>query len=64
MKVIHFEFAHFTGPGEHECPEVMWSNGTSCRKCPVKSCYRNGWLKKQVDADNYKLYHEPKEVEI
>ena len=56
---VFFEVGQFTGPtADHECSEVMWSNGTACRRCPVKSCYRNGWLKKQVDADNYKLYHK------
>jgi hypothetical protein len=43
------------GADARECPEVMWSNGKSCRKCPKKDCYRNGWLVKQVTADNKKL---------
>jgi len=38
-----------------ECYEVIWSNGRSCRKCPLKTCYRNGWLKPQVDTDNTKI---------
>ena len=35
-----------------ECPEAFESMGLMCRKCPVKSCYRNGWLKNQVAIDN------------
>jgi hypothetical protein len=38
-----------------ECREVIWSEGKSCRKCPLKECYRNGWLKSQVTADNKKI---------
>lgn len=46
----------FTEPtATRECREVIWSNGTACRRCPNKKCYRNGWLKKQVDADNRKI---------
>lgn len=38
-----------------ECREVIWSNGTSCRKCHVTGCYRRGWLKPAVSADNKKI---------
>ena len=41
-------------PGETECYEACWSEGRSCKKCWVK-CYRAGWSKKQVDADNKAL---------
>lgn len=53
---------HFSQPTEtEECYEVIWSNGKSCRKCPLKACYRNGWLKKQVDADNRKIVAKRRE---
>jgi hypothetical protein len=46
----------FTEPtAGNECYEVIWSNGHSCHKCPNIKCYRNGWGKKLVDADNKKL---------
>jgi hypothetical protein len=38
-----------------ECSEAFESMGKSCRKCPIKKCYRNGWLKKQVDEDNKRI---------
>ena len=57
MSIIHVCCGSFTPPtAEHECREVMWSEGRSCRTCPLKSCYRNGWKKAQVSADNRKLF--------
>lgn len=42
---------------EHECLSVVWSNGKSCAACEV-DCYRKGWKKPTVDADNMKLVRE------
>ena len=56
MNVICVLSANFTPPTkDRECSEVIWSNGTSCRRCPNKKCYRNGWLKAAVFADNKRL---------
>lgn len=41
-------------PKDGECLEAIWSQGASCRTCYV-DCYRKGWTKKRVDADNKKL---------
>jgi hypothetical protein len=61
--VVFIDEAKFTIPtSEHECSEVMWSFGKSCRTCPLKSCYRNGWKKAQVDVDNKRLFPLPREV--
>jgi hypothetical protein len=46
---------HRTAPHPgHECLEACWSQGRSCRTCWV-TCYRQGWRKTQVDADNARL---------
>jgi hypothetical protein len=51
-----FDCANFIEPTDTtECPEVMWSNGKSCRKCPKKDCYRNGWKLDQVTEDNQRI---------
>jgi hypothetical protein len=56
---VFIDCAQFEPPTLYtECPEVIWSNGTSCRRCPIKSCYRNGWLKAAVGADNKRLVKE------
>jgi hypothetical protein len=41
-------------PGETECLAVIWSRGSSCKECWVE-CYRRGWKKPRVDADNARL---------
>lgn len=41
-------------PGETECREAGWSQGRACKDCGVK-CYRNGWSKQMVGADNKRL---------
>jgi hypothetical protein len=38
-------------PAETECWEAAWSEGEACAECDVQ-CYRSGWPKSQVDADN------------
>ena len=54
--LVFIDCAQFVPPTVgRECSEVIWSNGTSCRRCPNKSCYRNGWMKKAVDVDNKRL---------
>lgn len=54
--VVYLEIGKFSIPTDtSECSEVIWSVGKSCRKCPRKDCYRNGWLKPQVDKDNKKI---------
>lgn len=46
----------FSVPTEtKECREVIWSSGTSCRKCHVTECYRQGWPEPAVRADNEKI---------
>lgn len=56
--------ASLSEPGETECREAIWSEGRSCRKCryepePGRRCYRSGWPKKKVDADNERLCNSP-----
>jgi len=56
MNTAIFICAGFEIPTDtHECREVIWSSGTSCRKCPLKTCYRNGWLKPAVTKDNKRI---------
>ena len=44
---------HFEQPtASTECYEAVWSTGRSCRKCPLESCYRNGWKAADVRVDN------------
>lgn len=43
-----------TEPGATECWVAIWSQGRNCRKCTHR-CYRQGWSKRQVDADNARL---------
>lgn len=49
MKVIICDFR--SEPGDRECLEAVWSQGRYCKKCDMK-CYRAGWSKIEVDADN------------
>jgi hypothetical protein len=42
---------------EHECREAVWTQGNACKSCEVK-CYRAGWNKEQVTADNKKRVAE------
>jgi hypothetical protein len=61
--IVFIDCGNFSEPTPgNECYEVMWSNGTSCRRCPNKSCYRNGWLKAAVTKDNKKLVAETMEI--
>jgi len=61
--IVFIDCGQFTPPtAGHECYEVIWSNGRSCRRCPNKDCYRNGWLKKAVTEDNKKLIKETMEI--
>ena len=55
-KVTGLNLCTFAQPptAGHECREACWSNGRSCKKCPT-DCYRRGWSKALVDADNEKL---------
>ena len=39
---------------DRECLEAIWSQGRSCKRCPV-DCYRRGWSKGLVDVDNQSL---------
>ena len=41
-------------PGERECWTAIWSQGRDCKTCWIK-CYRAGWEKARVDADNRRL---------
>ncbi len=40
-----------------ECREMLWSEGRACRRCPV-DCYRRGWKRVQVFADNARMIEE------
>ena len=42
-------------PGATECREAVWSQGRSCRKCPLVACYRRGWDAARVTTDNRRL---------
>lgn len=33
---------------------MIWSQGRACRTCGT-TCYRKGWNRREVDADNRKL---------
>jgi len=60
---IFIDCGNFTEPTDiRECWEVIWSNCTSCRKCPNKACYRNGWLKPRVTEDNAKIVKKVAEI--
>lgn len=41
-------------PGEKECWNAIWSQGRECKRCNAK-CYRKGWEKWRVDADNKEI---------
>ena len=41
-----------------ECLEAVWSQGRACKRCFVSDCYRQGWEKRRVDADNARLVRE------
>ena len=41
-------------PGDKECLEAVWSEGTACRTCQGP-CYRQGWTKAAATADNRRL---------
>lgn len=43
-----------TPPSDKECLEMIWSQGRACRTCGT-TCYRKGWNRREVDADNRKL---------
>ena len=55
---------HVCGPSlrvpgkDGECSEAVWSQGRSCKKCEHATCYRVGWSKSTVDADNARLVRE------
>ncbi len=42
-------------PGKTECYEALWSQGRACKRCKHPTCYRKGWEKWRVDADNKAL---------
>lgn len=51
MKKIHL-CHHAAKPTDgRECLEAIWSQGRACKACSV-ACYRQGWAKVLVDADN------------
>lgn len=47
------DFCESPKPGL-ECWTAIWSEGRACKSCDHE-CYRRGWLKWQVDADNHQL---------
>jgi hypothetical protein len=54
MKVWHVDGFRCTPTHGQECLEAIWSEGRACRECKV-ACYRRGWCKARVDADNLRL---------
>lgn len=44
-------------PGRYECDAAITSRGYACKKCLAR-CYRRGWDKWLVDADNKRLVAE------
>lgn len=52
--IIFLETADVSEPGKTECRESCYGQGSSCKKCDIPKCYRKGWDKWQVDADNKK----------
>lgn len=46
---------HTSVPGRTECYEAVWSQGRACRTCKRTDCYRRGWDKSLVDADNKRI---------
>ena len=56
MRLFYFRSV----PGEHECPEALWSRGRSCRDSYV-ACYRAGWDSKRVNQDNRELVKRKRE---
>lgn len=53
---------HRQEPGERECRTAVWSVGRACKSCPVASCYRQGWKKSSVDADNLAFVRRKREA--
>ena len=37
---------------DRECLEAVWSRGGACEACDLGGCYRQGWEKAKVTADN------------
>ena len=50
MRGLHLDYFR-SEPGETECLTAIWSEGRSCKDCWIE-CYRRGWKKPAVDADN------------
>jgi hypothetical protein len=40
-------------PANRECLTAIWSGGRACKSCQ-RGCYRRGWGKSRVNADNEK----------
>ncbi len=38
-------------PSDTECWEMIWSEARACKGC-YRDCYRKGWNKAKVTADN------------
>jgi len=47
-------------PSDTECWEAAWSMGRSCKRC-YRDCYRKGWDKRRVLADNVELVRRKNE---
>ena len=46
---------------EHDCHRALWSDMRYCRTCHRTDCYRQGWTRAQVIADNERLVREKRE---
>ena len=50
-----FFCSHRKPPGDKECREMLWSEARACKRCPRDDCYRQGWSRDGVTADNLRL---------
>lgn len=65
MSEVHICGPHLTVPNDkHECMEAVYSQGRSCKKCEHPNCYRVGWEKAKVDADNRRLCKTPTKADM
>ena len=57
MSVLRLCIGGFAEPPGHkrECLEAIWTQGRACKRCRVSECYRHGWEKARVDADNKRI---------
>ena len=57
MQVTLCDFCDMPTDG-HDCRRALWSDMRYCRTCHRDECYRQGWDRKRVIADNERLVKE------